>query len=255
MFLNKLKRRGLANLSCDLPSAFVPFGAHKRGPNARIMRISRLTRFTWLVAFWMIFCPVPSAQAEVEVEAPIIVALGDSLTAGYGLAPADGFVPQMQAALRAKGHQVELKNAGVSGDTSSGGLARLDWAVGPAAKGVILALGANDMLRGIAPALTRQNLDTIITRLQARNIDIMLVGMLAAPNLGDEYARAFNSIYPQLAQKYGLVFYPFFLEGVAAQRHLNLPDGIHPNRDGIAQIVARISPQVERFIQPLKTKQ
>lgn len=272
MFLNQLKRYGLVKLSFGLRSAFALHDTISRAisraiareiklePKAGIRPDPQFGLLTLLLAFWMILGNAVSAQDNAvsaqdgQSQAQIIVALGDSLTAGYGLAPGDGFVPQMQAALRAKGHHVVVQNAGVSGDTSSGGLARLDWAVGPSTKGVIIALGANDMLRGIAPSITRRNLDTIITHLQARNIDIMLVGMLAAPNLGASYARSFNMIYPQLAQKYGLVFYPFFLEGVAAQRHLNLPDGIHPNREGIAQIVARMTPQVERFIQPLKTR-
>ena len=156
-------------------------------------------------------------------------------------------MPQLQAALDAKGIKVAIQNAGVSGDTSTGGLARLDWAVGPDAKAVILALGANDMLRGISPNVTHKNLTTIINRLQARNIKVMLVGMLAAPNLGATYRQKFDAIYPQLAAQYGLVYYPFFLDGVAAQRALNLADGIHPNRQGIEVIIARILPSVEKL--------
>ena len=203
---------------------------------------------TLFLLLWMTAGMALPARADT----PVIIALGDSLTAGYGLAPTDGFVPQLQAALDANGVAADLKNAGVSGDTSSGGLARLDWALAANTKGVILALGANDMLRGIRPEVTRRNLETIITKLRARNIQVMLVGMLAAPNLGPAYERQFNAIYPDLAAQYGLVFYPFFLDGVAAQRHLNLPDGIHPNREGIARIVTQMTPQVASFITQLK---
>lgn len=209
-------------------------------------KLSRIGVFTLLVALWM---PQNACAQTLR-----LVALGDSLTAGYGLAPADGFVPQMQAALEKSGFDVTLQNAGVSGDTSSGGLARLDWAVPPETQGVILALGANDMLRGISPNVTRKNLTAIIEQLSARNIKIMVVGMLAAPNLGKAYGERFNSIYPQLAKQYGLVFYPFFLDGVAAQRQFNLPDGIHPNAEGIARIVARMQPDVESFIRAINAQ-
>ena len=204
------------------------------------------TVFTLLVALWM---PQNAEAANLR-----LVALGDSLTAGYGLAPADGFVPQLQAALEKNGFNVTVQNAGVSGDTSSGGLARLDWAVPRETQGVILALGANDMLRGISPNVTRKNLTAIIERLLAQNIKIMLVGMLAAPNLGKAYGERFNAIYPQLAKQYGLVFYPFFLDGVAAQRQFNLPDGIHPNAQGIARIVSRMQPDVETFIRAINAQ-
>ena len=186
--------------------------------------------------------------AGAETEPIVLVALGDSLTAGYGLGPSDGFVPQLQAALSARGHNVMIRNGGVSGDTSSGGLARLDWAVGPETRAVILELGANDMLRGIAPDVTRANLTAIIKRLHAQDIKVMLAGMLAAPNLGEAYAARFNPIYPQLAEQFGLVYYPFFLDGVAGQRALNLADGIHPTGEGIAVIVDKILPHVERLL-------
>lgn len=177
-----------------------------------------------------------------------IVALGDSLTAGYGLAPHEGFVPQLQNALTARGHAARVHNAGVSGDTSSGGLARLDWAVAPSTDAVILALGANDMLRGISPAVTRANLRALIEKLQARDIEVLLVGMYAAPNLGSAYAARFNPIYPQLAAQFNLVFYPFFLEGVAGNPALNLPDAIHPNAQGIGVMVKNILPKAEELL-------
>ena len=198
--------------------------------------------------FWM---PVPS-PARAEATPIVLVALGDSLTAGYGLGPGEGFVPQLQAALSARGHNVHVRNGGVSGDTSTGGLARLDWAVGPDTQAVILELGANDMLRGIAPDVTRANLTAIIKRLQARNIEVMLAGMLAAPNLGEAYAARFNPIYPQLAKQFGPVLYPFFLDGVAGQRGLNLADGIHPNAQGIGVIVDNMLPSVERLLAQVK---
>lgn len=190
----------------------------------------------------LLFSP---AQAEPFT----IVALGDSLTAGYLLGPGEGFVPQLQKALRAKGYKdVIVSDAGVSGDTSSGGLGRLDWGVGPETRAVILELGANDALRGIDPKLTRANLEAIITRLQARKIAVLLAGMLAPPNMGADYGEAFNKIYPELAEKYGLVFYPFFLDGVAANDKLTLQDGMHPNPQGVAVMVARILPKVEALI-------
>ena len=177
-----------------------------------------------------------------------IVALGDSLTAGYGLSDKDGFVPRLQAALTAKGIAAEVANAGVSGDTSSDGLARLDWSVPPGTAAVILELGANDMLRGIKPQLTRDALDQILQRLAARHIAVLLCGMRAAPNLGVDYGKAFESIYPDLAARYGVLFYPFFLDGVAGNLKLTQPDGMHPNPAGVGIIVERILPKVEELI-------
>ena len=170
------------------------------------------------VLFYGLATSIP-AQADESTPAKkpfVIVAFGDSLTAGYLLGPDEGFVPQLQKALRAKGHtDVEVRNAGVSGDTSAGGLTRLDWSVGSETDAVILELGANDALRGIDPALTRQNLDQMIRTLQARHIRVLLVGMLAPPNMGVDYGKAFNPIYPDLAREFDLDLYPFFLDGVA----------------------------------------
>lgn len=178
-----------------------------------------------------------------------IVALGDSLTAGYLLGPGEGFVPQLQKALGARGHDnVTIVDAGVSGDTSSGGLARLDWSVGREADGVIVELGANDALRGVDPQLTKANLEAIVARLQARGLPILLAGMLAPPNMGKAYGQAFDAIYPELAEKHRLVFYPFFLDGAAGQSKLTLDDGMHPNAKGIALMVSRILPSVEKLI-------
>jgi len=177
-----------------------------------------------------------------------IVAFGDSLTAGYGLAVNEAFPAQLQRALSAKGLAVNVVNAGVSGDTTAGGLARLDWSVPDGTDAVILELGANDALRGFDPAVTRKALDTMLRRLQERKISVLLCGMVAPPNMGAEYGRAFNAIYPDLAAQTGAILYPFFLTGVAADPKLNQRDGLHPTAAGVAVIVDRILPQVEELI-------
>ena len=177
-----------------------------------------------------------------------LVALGDSLTAGYNLPGPAAFPTVLETALRARGHKVEIANAGVSGDTASGGLERLDWSVPDGTDGVILELGANDMLRGTDPAVTRAALDTIITKLKARGIPVMLAGMYAARNMGPDYVRRFDAIHPELAAKHGLVLYPFFLDGVAGEARLALPDGLHPTAEGVRLVVQRILPSVERFL-------
>ena len=226
----------------------------KRAPRRNLSRQTQrgflrgalLLSLTWACLIWM------SPKASAEEAAVEIVALGDSLTAGYQLAPGDGFVPQLQAYLRARGQNVRVRNGGVSGDTSAGGRARLDWVLSPSTKAVIVELGANDMLRGISPTLTRKNLEAILIELKKRNLPVLLAGMMAAPNLGPAYARAFNPIYRKLAEKYDAVYYPFFLEGIAADRSLNLADGIHPNREGIAVIVKNISPSVEKLLARIK---
>jgi acyl-CoA thioesterase-1 len=187
----------------------------------------------------------PFAIAETTLH---VVALGDSLTAGFGLAAKDAFVPRLKAALAEQGVNVEITNAGVSGDTASDGLARLDWSVPEGTDAVIVELGANDMLRGIDPRVMRDALDAILARLAQRHVAIMLCGMRAAPNLGSDYGHAFERIYPELAAKYGAVFYPFFLDGVAAQHTLLQQDGLHPNAAGVASIVQRILPTVEELI-------
>ncbi|QRE74693.1 arylesterase [Methylobacterium aquaticum] len=181
-----------------------------------------------------------------------LVALGDSLTAGYGLPAAAAFPVQLEAALKARGHAVTVANAGVSGDTATGGLDRVEWSVPDGTDGVILELGANDMLRGTDPAVTEKALDAIIAKLKARGIPVMLAGMRAAPNLGPDYGRRFDAIYPRLAERDGLVLYPFFLDGVAGDRSLALPDGLHPTKEGVAKIVAGILPRVEEFLARLR---
>jgi acyl-CoA thioesterase-1 len=181
--------------------------------------------------------------------APVtIVALGDSLTAGLGLGPGESFPEQLEAALKSQGHDVTITNAGVSGDTSTDGLARLDWSVPAAADIVIVELGANDALRGIDPAVTRKALSDILAKLTGRGQAVLLAGMLAPPNLGPGYARQFNPIYPDLAAEYRVPLYPFFLAGVAANAALNQPDGMHPTKEGVAMIVEQILPDVEALV-------
>jgi acyl-CoA thioesterase I len=177
-----------------------------------------------------------------------IVALGDSLTAGYGLPADQAFPIKLQAALAAKGIAAEVANAGVSGDTTSGGLARLDWSVPDGTDAVILELGANDALRGTDPKVTRAALEATLARLQARHIPVLLCGMLAPRNMGPDYATAFDGIYPDLAAKYGAVLYPFFLDGVATEPKLNQRDGLHPTAAGVDKIVEKILPSVQRLV-------
>lgn len=182
-------------------------------------------------------------------EPAIILAFGDSLSAGYGLSEADSFPGQLEAHLRARGYNVSVRNAGVSGDTTAGGRARLAWTLAEPVDMVLLELGANDGLRGIDPAETRRNLDAMLAELRKRDIPVLLTGMLAPPNLGPEYGAEFNAIFPELARQYEVAFYPFFLDGVAAQADLNQGDGIHPNARGVARIVERLAPYVIRVLE------
>lgn len=196
-----------------------------------------------------------SARAQGAALRPLkLVALGDSLTAGYGLPGEAAFPAVLERALRAKGYAVSIANAGVSGDTTSGGLARLDWSVPDGTDGVILELGANDMLRGIDPNIPRQALDQILARLRERGIPVLLTGMYASRNLGAEYVARFEAIFPDLAKKYGVPLYPFFLDGVAGLREFALPDGLHPTAKGVQVIVERILPTVERFVAQLAAR-
>ena len=176
-----------------------------------------------------------------------VVAFGDSLMAGYQLDRQDAFPNRLAEALNANGLEINMTNAAVSGDTTSGGLARLDWSVPDGTDVVILELGANDALRGLPAETTRENLDNMMTRLRERNISVFLMGMLAPPNMGTAYEEAFNSIYPELADKFEVELYPFFLDGVAGIPELNLSDGIHPNPKGIAVMVENILPTAEAF--------
>jgi acyl-CoA thioesterase I len=194
---------------------------------------------------------LPAAAGDQPVR---IVALGDSLTAGLGLPVEETFPAKLERALKAKGMAVEVANAGVSGDTASGGLARLDWSVPEGTNAVILELGANDMLRGIDPSRTRGALDEILRRLTERRIPVLLAGMRAAANIGSDYARDFEPIYSQLAARHGVLFYPFFLEGVAGEAGLNQGDGLHPSAAGVDAIVARILPKVEELVRRARDK-
>ncbi len=177
-----------------------------------------------------------------------IVAFGDSLTAGFGLPPGQDFASRLEAALKMRGHDVSVANAGVSGDTSAGGRTRFDWAVPEDTDAVILELGANDVLRGIPPKTTRANLDNILSRLEKRNLPVLVAGMRALANWGPDYAKAFEAIFPELSEKYGALHYPFFMEGVIDRPDLKLGDALHPNRQGVEEIVRRVLPLVEKLI-------
>jgi acyl-CoA thioesterase-1 len=190
----------------------------------------------------------PSAAGTRPVK---MVVLGDSLSAGLGLSASAAFPERLQKALKAKGIDVDMTNAGVSGDTSSGGRDRLDWSVPDGTDVVVLELGANDALRGLDPKVTREALSEILTRLKARKIAVLLCGMVAPPNYGSDYAARFNAIYPDLAAQFGVPLYPFFLEGVAADAKLNQADGMHPTPAGVDVIVKNILPSVEAIVRPL----
>ncbi len=191
---------------------------------------------------WMMSGPAQAATMR-------LVAFGDSLTAGYGLPPEQGFTTVLEKALRAKGYDVRVINAGVSGDTTSGGRARLNWTLGgEKPDAMILELGANDMLRGLDPALARSNLDIILKTVTARKIPVLLAGMYASATYGRAYVERFNAIYPELAQAYGAPLYPFFLEGVATDAAFNQGDGVHPNAAGVQRIVEGILPYVTRLL-------
>lgn len=192
---------------------------------------------------------IAPARTQTQAQAPIkLVVLGDSLSAGYGLPAAAAFPARLQMALRDKGIQVDILNAGVSGDTTSAGRDRLDWSIPDGTEAVIVELGANDALRGLDPKVTRAALEDIVKQLQARKIAVMLAGMVAPPNYGPEYAAKFDPIYADLAKAYELPLYPFFLDGVAGEARLNQADGLHPTAEGIDIIVARILQSVEAFL-------
>ena len=177
-----------------------------------------------------------------------IVALGNSLTAGFNLPGSAAFPAKLEKSLKQKGVAVEIANAGVSGDTASGGLGRLDWSVPDGTDAVIVELGANDMLRGVDPAVTRRALEEIVRRLTDRHIPVLLAGMRAAPNLGVQYVGAFEAIYPELAAKYDLLLYPFFLDGIVGDSKFNQRDGLHPTAAGVDRIVAGILPKAEELV-------
>jgi acyl-CoA thioesterase-1 len=201
-----------------------------------------------IAAGLMVFLAICGAISSARAEPFKIVGFGDSLMAGYGLGPGEGFTDRLQAALRAKGLDVTVANAGVSGDTTSGGLARLDWSVPDGTQLVIFELGANDMLRGVLPTVTKNNLDEMLGKLQKRRIAVLLAGMRAPPNLGADYQNAFDAIFPDLARKYDVPLYPFFLDGVVDQPGMQLEDGLHPSPQGVDRMVERILPMVEKAI-------
>ena len=195
------------------------------------------------------FCALASVPVAATAEPLTLVALGDSLTQGYGLPQGEGLVPQLQAWLDASGADVRVVNAGVSGDTTAGGRARLDWALADRPQAVIVALGGNDGLRGIEPRNTEANLAAILDALAARGLPAMLAGMIAPPNLGADYGRDFAASFTRLsAARPGVVYYPFLLDGVAGEPALNQPDRIHPNEAGVAELVRRMLPAVESLL-------
>ncbi|MCP4072229.1 MAG: arylesterase [Hyphomicrobiales bacterium] len=196
------------------------------------------------ILFLSIFTPAVAKENT-------IVVLGDSLTAGYGLEPGEAFPEQLAKMLKTRGIDINIINAGVSGDTTAGGLARLDWSVQNGTDAVIVELGANDALRGILPAQTTKNLETIIQKLENSEVQVLLVGMRSPPNMGQKYVDDFDAIYPKLAEKYDLLFYPFFLEGVAANPDLNQGDGIHPTAEGIMMIASQFLPTAINLIELL----
>lgn len=192
---------------------------------------------------------LPAAAQDRPIQ---LVGFGDSLMAGYQLAPSESYTAQLEAALKAKGHNVVITNAGVSGDTTSGGLSRIDWSVPDGTDGVILELGANDALRGISPEQSERNLDTMLARLKERGVAVFLVGILAPPNMGSDYAQRFNPIYKRLAEKYDVPLYPFFLDGVTTVEGMQLEDGMHPNAKGVAVMVEKTIQPVESFLGEIK---
>ncbi len=194
----------------------------------------------------------PAPDKAIPADAKLVVVFGDSLYAGYNLGPTEGFAPTLEKALTAEGVKARVFNAGVSGDTSADGLARIAFTLDGLSRKpdlVLVGLGGNDMLRGLSPDATRTNIDAILKELKRRGLPFMLTGMMASPNMGPDYAAAFNPIFPDLAKSYGVPLYPFFLDGVLGHRDLQLPDGIHPNAMGVAVIVKKVAPMVERDLQ------
>lgn len=191
------------------------------------------------------------SQAASEARSRNIVAFGDSLTAGYQLPPDEAFPARLEALAKSKGLDLTITNAGVSGDTTADGLARLDWSIPDGTDGVILELGANDALRGLSPEDSAKNLDAMLTRLGERKIPVLLAGILAPPNMGTDYEKRFNAVYAELARKHGVALYPFFLDGVVLNRKLQLEDGMHPNGDGTKIMAEKFFPVFETFIKTL----
>lgn len=206
-----------------------------------------------LVAFYAVLIAWMSQTAALAADKPVrILALGTSLTQGYQLPPGTDFTAVLEARLKKDGLNVKIVNAGVSGDTSAGGLARLDWALSEPFDAAIVELGSNDALRALKPAQTEANLDAILTKLKTKNLKVLFTGMMAPRNLGPDYAKDFDAIYPRLAKKHGVAFYPFFLDGVAGNLKMNQADGIHPNEAGTQVLVGKIAPYVAKLIAPAK---
>ena len=211
--------------------------------------------FHAMTAIMCLALGVATAPRPVSAaDAVTLVGFGDSLMAAYNLQASEGFPARLEAALRERGHDVTIIDAGVSGDTTSGGLARLDWSIPDGVVGVILELGANDALRGLPPEKTRENLEAMIARLKQRGIAVLLAGMLAPPNMGSGYETAFNAIYPELAAKYDVPLYPFFLDGVTGNPDMLLSDGMHPNTSGINTMVEKFVPVAEEFLAEIKAE-
>ncbi len=218
-----------------------------------MMKRAFARNFVWVAAgFVLALALMPSIYAEPRT--PVIVALGDSLTAGFGLPQDVSFPAQLEAALKARGRQVTVINAGVSGDTTAAGLKRLDWAVPDDADAVIVELGANDALQGLPPSETKAVLAKIIERLQEKGLPILLTGMEAPRNLGQDYVDEYAAIFPDLAKQYDVLLYPFFLDGVALDNGLMLDDGLHPNGKGVSRIVEGILPKVEELLAQVQAK-
>jgi acyl-CoA thioesterase-1 len=197
-----------------------------------------------------LFLMINAAAAQTVT----LLALGDSLTAGYGLQPSDAFPVKLEAALQARGHDVKVINGGIAGDTALDGASRVDWALSEEVDAVIVEFGANDALRGLPVPQAEQALDQLLTKLAERKLPVLLAGMRAPPNLGPDYQAAFDGMYPRLAEKHGSLLYPFFLDGVAAETKLNQADGMHPNPAGVDVIVSRILPSVERLLEQVAAK-
>ena len=204
--------------------------------------------FVHILVWGVALMTAATALAQTETKPIKMVVLGDSLSAGLGLSASAAFPQRLQKSLKSKGMTVDMINAGVSGDTSSGGRDRLDWSVPEGTEAVIVELGANDALRGTDPAVTRAALSDILTRLKARGVAVLLCGMVAPPNYGSDYSARFNAIYPDLARSFGVPLYPFFLEGIAADASLNQADGMHPTAEGVDVIVKNILPTVQAFL-------
>lgn len=223
-----------------LVAAHQRYGASPRLVHAALARLAALLALVWLAGM--------AFAGEARAQERTVLAFGDSLTAGYQLKPGKGFAPRLQEALTARGMDVTVINAGVSGDTSAAGRRRIEWTLDNLEQTpdlMILELGANDMLRGLDPRETLRNLNAIIEEAKGRGIDVLLAGMLGPPNMGEDNRRYFNAVYPFLANRHDLDLYPFFLNGVIFQRQLLLPDNLHPNADGVEAIVRGILPSVE----------